>query len=135
MHPEYSGVMATVNNIEETMIVDLNGNHVDITSSPNALDPDNCRDLAEVRERIDVIDEDIVSLIARRSRLVKQAASFKKNAGEVAAPNRVEQIVQRVRAMAAQKGMEPDIVEVVYRRMIEGFIREELEAVKARESR
>ncbi len=40
----------------------------------------DCKDINEVRDNIDRIDNQIVKLIAERSFFVKQAANFKKDA-------------------------------------------------------
>ncbi len=57
---------------------------------------------------------------------MKQAAEFKKTAEEVKAPQRVEQVIARVVALAAELGTDPAITERVYRAMIDGFINAEL---------
>ncbi|WP_295470554.1 chorismate mutase [uncultured Pseudomonas sp.] len=85
-----------------------------------------CTSLEEVRQRIDHIDHELVSLLARRGQLVTQAAAFKKTTQDVRAPERVEQVIARVRALAEQTGAAPDVVEDVYRAMIAAFIAEEL---------
>lgn len=85
-----------------------------------------CKSLEEVRNNIDHIDQQIVSLIARRGTYVKQAAKFKNNEAEVQAPNRVSQVITKVRNLSLELGANPDIVEKVYREMINGFIKEEM---------
>lgn len=85
-----------------------------------------CTSLDEVRQRIDVIDRSLVSLLAQRGKLVTQAARFKKTTDDVRAPARVEQVIEKVRAMAGETGASPAVVEQVYRAMISAFIAEEL---------
>ncbi|WP_010240527.1 chorismate mutase [Clostridium arbusti] len=87
----------------------------------------NCRDLNEVRENIDRIDNQIVKLIAERSYYVKQAANFKKDTEDVKAPKRVEMVIEKVCKLAENNNVNPNIVEVVYRNMINSFINLELE--------
>jgi isochorismate pyruvate lyase len=86
----------------------------------------NCSSLNEVREHIDKIDSEIVALLARRGDFVAQAASFKKTAEEVKAPNRVEQVIAKVISLAQEQGANPEVVESVYRAMIAAFIDAEL---------
>ncbi|MDQ4099505.1 MAG: chorismate mutase, partial [Chloroflexota bacterium] len=74
-----------------------------------------CRNLAEVREQIDQIDRQLVALLAERGAYVRQAARFKRTAEDVAAPRRVEQVVERVRGLAMDNGVDADLVEEVYR--------------------
>lgn len=78
--------------------------------------------LDEVREEIDGIDREIVRLLAARSRYVELAARFKQTIEDVAAPRRVEQVIARVRRLAAEHELDPGIVERVYRTMIAAFI-------------
>lgn len=86
-----------------------------------------CSSLEEVREQIDRIDDEIIKLIAERQGYVVQASGFKKNTDGVKAPNRVEEVIAKVRAKAIRYGADPDILETVYREMISGFVNMELE--------
>lgn len=85
-----------------------------------------CRSLIEVRENIDRVDREIVALLAERGAFVTQAASFKKTTEEVKAPNRVEQVISKVKSLAQEQGANPTVVESVYRAMISAFIEAEL---------
>ncbi len=78
----------------------------------------DCKTIEEVRENINKIDREIVELISQRSRYVKQAAKFKKTAQDVKAPLRVEEIISKVRGLAVENHLEPDIIEKIYRTMI-----------------
>lgn len=85
-----------------------------------------CTSLDEVRQGIDEIDLNLVSLLAKRGRLVAQAAAFKKTTDDVRAPARFEQVIRKVREMADETGASAEVVEQVYRAMISAFITEEL---------
>ena len=87
----------------------------------------NCTTLEHVRENIDRLDQQIVTLLAERGRYVSQAARFKKDADGVKAPQRVEQVIAKVRGIAVETGASPEVVERVYRAMIAAFIDEELQ--------
>ncbi|WP_367137505.1 chorismate mutase [Saccharothrix sp. HUAS TT1] len=82
--------------------------------------------LADVRARIDVIDTELVGLLARRQELVRAAASFKSDDRAVRAPDRVAAVVESVRERAAAAGLEPAVAEAVWRAMIGAFIEFEL---------
>ncbi|WCT56500.1 chorismate mutase [Paenibacillus sp. KACC 21273] len=86
-----------------------------------------CQNLAEVRESIDQLDEQIIQLISERSQYVNQAASFKKDIDAVKAPARVEAIITKVRQLATEHQLNPTIAENVYRAMIASFIEDELQ--------
>ncbi|MBA9002244.1 chorismate mutase [Thermomonospora cellulosilytica] len=82
--------------------------------------------LAEVRSRIDALDGELVRLLAERQELVRAAAAFKADEQAVRAPDRVEQVVAKVRARAAEAGLAPEVAEAVWRAMIAAFIDYEL---------
>ena len=81
-----------------------------------------CLSLDDVRSRIDAIDRRLVALIAERGAYVTQAAAFKRSDAEVAAPDRVAQVLARVDALAAELGADPRVVEATWRSMIGAFI-------------
>lgn len=85
-----------------------------------------CSSIEEVRANIDMVDRQIVALLAERGGYVKQAARFKKTTDDVKAPQRVEQVVSKVIALSRELGANPLVTEQVYRAMISGFINAEL---------
>ena len=78
--------------------------------------------LDEVRDNIDRLDRAIIALMAERGRFVQQAARFKTSRSDVEAPKRVEQVVAKVRGLAIEAGLEPQVAEVAYRAMVGAFI-------------
>lgn len=91
-----------------------------------------CESLAEVRENIDRIDNEIIKLIAERGGFVRQAAAFKKNEDGVRDSGRVEAVIAKARDKAAKYGAEPDVVETVYRNMIAAFIGKEMDEFRSK---
>lgn len=87
-----------------------------------------CKNLTEVRAQVDDIDERLVRLIAQRAGYVRQAAKFKRNAGDVKAPARMQQVLENVRNLAKINGLDPDLVEEVYHILITRLTEEELRA-------
>lgn len=94
-------------------------------------DPVQSLTLDHVREQIDAIDQRIVSLIAERQRWVLTAGSLKQNEGEVRAPARVEQVIEKARGLAEERGASPEVVEAAYRALIGAFIDLELRQHRA----
>jgi len=82
--------------------------------------------LADLRRRIDSLDEQIVALLAQRAHCVRDATRFKRDAFQVQAPARQAQVFERVRGLAAaQEGAFPGlpgIVEAAYRTLVAGFV-------------
>jgi isochorismate pyruvate lyase len=85
-----------------------------------------CNSIDEVRTNINNIDEQIVKLIALRGEFVKQAAKFKKDNDDVKAPKRVEEVINKVKNIAKLNGANEEVVENVYRTMIDSFIKAEM---------
>lgn len=81
-----------------------------------------CKTLAEVREHIDRLDRQIVPLLAERAGYVEQAAGFKPTKAAVVDTDRIEQIVLKVRHLANEEGTSPDLIEHIYRAMIDAYI-------------
>jgi isochorismate pyruvate lyase len=81
--------------------------------------------LGEIRAAIDRIDGEIVRLLAERLVWTRDAARFKANEAEVAAPARVEEVVARARKIGAERGVPAEIVEPVYRALIAASIEDQ----------
>ncbi len=86
-----------------------------------------CSSLDEVRDNINRIDNEIIKLIAERGQYVVQAFSFKKDTEGVRDTNRVEEVIKKVRGKAVEYGASPDLVEALYREMIQRFVNIELD--------
>lgn len=82
--------------------------------------------LAEVHANIDPLDDAIVTLLAERAMYVKDAARFKRDAHQVAAPARQTEVFEPVRKLAGKhdRSFEPlaDVVETTSRAMVGAFI-------------
>ncbi|MBF0094963.1 MAG: chorismate mutase [Alphaproteobacteria bacterium] len=85
-------------------------------------DLERCKNLDEVREHIDHLDREIVRLLCRRTHFVHQAARFKEKKSEVVVPERIEAIIAKVRHNALEDGTDPELMEKIYRAMIDAFI-------------
>jgi isochorismate pyruvate lyase len=89
--------------------------------------PEECASLAEVRAEIDRIDEQVVSLIAKRAGYVRTAARFKATESAVAAPERQAAMLDARRRWAEREGVDPDLIEKLYREMVAYFISHEID--------
>jgi isochorismate pyruvate lyase len=92
----------------------------------NGITDTNDSSLDEVRSRIDQLDRQIVELIARRQQWVVRAGQLKTDTASVRAPDRVQRVIEKVRALGVEAGASPDVVESTYRAMIDAFIALEL---------
>jgi len=78
--------------------------------------------MAEVRAQIDQLDEQIVDLLSERAGYVRQAARIKARREEIVDPPRIEDVVAKVRARGARGGLPVELIEPLYRQLIERFI-------------
>ncbi|MCB2110618.1 MAG: chorismate mutase [Defluviimonas sp.] len=83
--------------------------------------------MADVRSEIDRVDAALVELLAERTGYIDRAAELKPALGLPARIDaRVEDVVSRVRALAiAAGGPDPDLVEALWRRLIDWSIARE----------
>jgi len=89
-------------------------------------DARDCINMTEIRAAIDIIDNQIVELIACRSKYVKEAAKFKKDEKAVKDSNRVQKVINSKRKLAEKHGASPELVEKIYKMMIDFYINEEM---------
>lgn len=87
--------------------------------------PGECASLADVRVEIDRLDAELLRTLAERRQYVLAAAHFKSSPTAVADPARVQAMIAVRRALAAEQGLDPDMVESLFRLLVEHFIAEE----------
>jgi isochorismate pyruvate lyase len=92
---------------------------------PQTTPPDECSSLDEIRSGMDAIDREIIGLLTRRVAYVKAAAKFKTSAETVAAPDRVQKVLDTRRDWANEAGLDGDIVRNLYRGIVSYCVGEE----------
>lgn len=88
--------------------------------------PNECQTLSEIRDEIDRIDREIITALSKRFGYVKAAAKFKTDKTSVKASERFESMIQQRRSWAEKAGIDPDVIEKIYRDLVNYFIDEEL---------
>jgi isochorismate pyruvate lyase len=88
--------------------------------------PADCETMADIRAEIDRLDEDLVRLFADRAGYIDRASEIKAEINLPARINgRVEEVVANVRRHAGTYGLPPDLVEKLWRRLIDWSIARE----------
>ena len=90
----------------------------------------DCANMEEVRAEIDRIDAALVDLIGERFTFVDRAWQLKQSPAEARVPWRIQQVIDRVRARAAEQGIPPELAEALWRQMIGWFIQYEEEKLR-----
>ena len=82
----------------------------------------DCNTMAAVRRNVNALDDILVPLLVERGGYMTQAAKVKNNPDLVRDEERIETIVARVREHAVKEGGQPDVIEAIYRAMMEAYI-------------
>lgn len=88
--------------------------------------PEECTNLAEIRAEIDAIDQQVIALLGQRFGYVKAVTRYKTSATSVRAPERQEAMLKQRRIWAEQVGLDPDVIEGLYRDLVAYFISAEM---------
>ena len=85
-----------------------------------------CKNLEEIRNGIDFIDNQIVKLISERAEYVQEAAKFKKSEQSVRDEKRVALVIESKKQLALKYNISPELIGDLYQRMIDFFVQQEL---------
>jgi len=92
--------------------------------------PQECSSIEDVRGEIDNIDNEIIGLIGKRLSFVREIIKYKNNTEDVVAKERYTAVIARRRELAATYELDPDVIENIYRMMMDYFINEQFELLK-----
>ena len=92
--------------------------------------PQECTDMTEVRAEIDRIDAALVDLICERFAYVDRAWQLKNSPADARVPWRIQQVIDKVKVRAAEKGLPPELTEALWRQMIGWFVQYEEEKLR-----
>ncbi|MBU7007593.1 prephenate dehydratase [Phosphitispora fastidiosa] len=76
----------------------------------------------ELRQNIDIIDYQIVDLLAQRTQMVSLIGGLKQGIKAVRDKKREQEVLERVRQNAHRKGVDPNLMERVYNILFEHFV-------------
>ena len=88
--------------------------------------PADCATMTDLRAEIDRLDGALVALFAQRAAYIDRAAQIKSGLGLPARIDaRVEQVVANVRGHAVAQGLPPEMIENLWRNLIDWSIARE----------
>jgi len=90
-------------------------------------EPEHCKTMADVRAGVDTLDRELVRLLVIRQGYMDAAARIKQDRDAVYDAERIEDVVNKVLETAQNEGLNPDIAEPVWRKLIERCIAHEFE--------
>ena len=92
--------------------------------------PHDCTNIEDVRREIDTIDNEIIGLIGKRFAYIQEIIKYKSNVDEVYAKDRYNAVINQRREIALKYNLNPDVIESLYRILMDYFIKEQLELLK-----
>jgi chorismate mutase len=85
-------------------------------------------DLSAIRDRLDVIDRRLVDVLTDRASLITEVITFKRaHQMRVVDRDREEQMLEKIGAIASERGLDPRIARQVLRAVIDAFTLLEVE--------
>lgn len=79
--------------------------------------------LGWARQDIDIIDRQIVELLAKRTALVRVIGELKSGQPDIRDPDREEQVLRRVKSAAEKKGVSPELIDKIYQTIFDHFVK------------
>jgi isochorismate pyruvate lyase len=86
--------------------------------------------MTEVREEIDLLDKELVLLLARRQKCIEMAALVKNNKNLIVDEDRIEQVIKNVTKFGQSCGLDSRISEPLWRKLISLSIDYEFEQLE-----
>ena len=87
----------------------------------------NYKNMKELRKDLDILDEELLKIISKRFKFIEQAAIIKNDASEIRDIERIEEIIIRLKGLAKKYDINSDIVEKLWRFIIDLSIEYEKE--------
>ncbi len=92
--------------------------------------PSQCKNITDVRDEIDGLDQEILRLLGIRFQYVKEVVNYKeKTKDSIVAVERREKVIAQRREWAEKNGLSADVIEDMYRNLIRYFIAEEMKTI------
>ncbi len=86
--------------------------------------------MKEVREEIDLIDRELVLLLARRQKCIEMAAMVKNDKDLIIDNERIEEVIAKVTKFGYSCGLEKEISEPLWRKLIDLSIQHEFKELE-----
>ena len=85
------------------------------------------QNMDELRNDINLLDDELLSLFDKRFNLIKDAAFLKSNFKELRDNERIEEVIKRMREKSSTVDLSEDLIEDLWRYIIELSIKYETE--------
>lgn len=97
-------------------------------------DPKQCENIEEIRQCLDELDFQIIELLGKRLNYINEIVKFKIDEEDIVANARQREVIDLRRKLAENNNLDPDLIEKLYRTLIEFNIKKELKLFRGRKS-
>lgn len=95
-------------------------------SENEAIIPESCNSMAEVRQGVDLLDAALIEMLATRFGYMRAAARIKSDRGAVRDEPRKAQVIENAAAQAEKLGVPRDAISEMWEILVESSIEYEL---------
>ena len=86
------------------------------------MSPNNKKKLNILRKKLDILDNSFISLIKKRTEIVKKVLKLKKNKNEIVDNKRIKIILKNIKKKSIDKNIDPKITNRIWKNMIWSYI-------------
>ena len=86
------------------------------------MSPNNIKKLNELRKSLDKLDNSFISLIKKRTELVKKVLKLKENKNQIVDKKRIRFILKQIRKKSVKNNIDPKITNRIWKNMIYSYI-------------
>lgn len=94
--------------------------------SEQALSPDDCVSMEQIRAEVNKIDREIIGLLGRRLAYVRAAVAFKPDEASIRRPDHWDRFFAARKTWAVEEGYDPEVIEAMYRILYDFTIKVQL---------
>ena len=87
------------------------------------MSPIKLKKLANLRKKLDYVDDKLLKLLIKRTNLVKQVMYLKEYKNQIVDKKRISQILKRIKKKSLKHKLDPNISKRVWKNMIWSYIK------------
>lgn len=99
------------------------------------INANECKNIDEIRQQIDLLDNTILELFAKRKEYVNKIVDFKHSESDIVAEQRQANVLSKIKKIAQKNGLNPEVYQTIYQTLINYNIQEELKLFKAQSNK
>jgi len=86
------------------------------------MSPKNTKELQKLRKKLDIVDLKLLSIIKKRSILVRKVLSLKKFKNQIVDRKRINIILKKIKVLSIKNKIDPKITNRIWKNMIWSYI-------------